>query len=105
MAFLVIQTFSISPPTDILPIVYCDGQYDDDDDDDNDDNLYIIGAVCVFVTKKVTSSWIVDDDELYATAQIEVSTLDSLHQYLQLARNSNGIAPAMTIMVLVLIIS
>ena len=35
-----------------------DEDYDDDDSDDDDDDLYIIGAVCLSPTKKLTSSLI-----------------------------------------------
>ena len=36
----------------IIMIIDCD--YDDDDDnDDDDDDLYIIGAVCLWVTKVI----------------------------------------------------
>ena len=37
MAFRVIQTFSISPPSDVLPIVSSHAHEDDGDDDDDDD--------------------------------------------------------------------
>ena len=40
--------------------------------DNHDDDLYIIGAVCISVcNEKVTTSWIVGDDDIYA-AQIAI---------------------------------
>ena len=42
-----------------------DGDGDNDDDNQDDDDIYIM-VVCISVcNKKVTSSWIVGDDDIY----------------------------------------